>query len=308
VPDDTPLPRLPSSEYHGGSRVLQLQAACGFRAFAELRLNSGEPDSNDIGLDAAESGSLVHSVLHRFWGEMQSSTNLAAKMESGELTEVLVRCIDEAIATENHGSAASWDEAYIQLQRERLLRLLLDWADCEFTRSPFTVIATERDETVPVGPLNLRVRIDRIDQVEGGSVFVDYKTGASASPAQWKGPRPEEPQLPLYTLLAEAPELKALAFAKLRIGEGMKWSGLQAAPYLLGPKAKNSEDFPVLMEGWRSVLTQLAYDFAEGRATVNPLKYPTTCEHCGQRLLCRVDPANLPERADADEEFEAGDE
>ena len=40
LPDDVALPPLPSPELRGGANVLKLQAACGFLAFAEIRLHS----------------------------------------------------------------------------------------------------------------------------------------------------------------------------------------------------------------------------------------------------------------------------
>ena len=47
----------------GGARILQLQAACGFRAFAERRLWATELESVELGMDARESGTVVHKVL-----------------------------------------------------------------------------------------------------------------------------------------------------------------------------------------------------------------------------------------------------
>ena len=47
--DSEPLPALPEGLTRGGARILELQAACAFRAFAEIRLHSTQPDSRTPG-------------------------------------------------------------------------------------------------------------------------------------------------------------------------------------------------------------------------------------------------------------------
>jgi RecB family exonuclease len=148
-----------------------------------------------------------------------------------------------------------------------------------------------------------------------GFVIVDYKTGHSGHPAQWQGTRPDDPQLPLYALATGAEGLQGIAFAKVLAGE-MRWLGHQAAPGIL-PRSRVNElhdDLPELVEDWRLTLDRLAHDFADGHAEVNPKHYPQTCEHCRQRLLCRVNPATLRqlesdgEGAEAAEGSDANDE
>ncbi len=53
------------------------------------------------------------------------------------------------------------------------------WLELEMERSlPFEVSLSEKDfNDVRVGPLRLNVRMDRVDEVEGGEVLIDYKTG-----------------------------------------------------------------------------------------------------------------------------------
>ena len=117
-----------------------------------------------------------------------------------------------------------------------------------------------------------------------------------SSPKQWAGPRPDDPQLPLYTLLAEADELKGVAFAKVRAGRDMKWHGYQAEEGIL-PHSRsktNIRDISSLAFEWRRVLTRLAEDFAAGRAQVRPKSFEINCTRCAQRLLCRIDPSSLP--------------
>jgi probable DNA repair protein len=303
--DTAPLPPLPSTEIHGGASVLRLQAACGFRAFAEFRLQAKELEEFTIGLDAQESGQLIHRALRDFWAVVKTQSRLRS-LSPEDREHHLRRSIDAAISRhlQLHNT---WDEAFIALQRQRLLTLLDRWLLCELERSPFEVLVHEHEDRIAVGPLSLEVRFDRIDKLDASSesgdsfVLVDYKTGASGHPNQWEGERPDDPQLPLYALAYQPNELKALTFAKVTT-EKMKWLGYQAEPGGILPSTRSNQNPPrnlsELIDEWRSVLTQLANDFAAGRAFVAPKDYPKTCEHCRQRLFCRLNPAALTGVAD----------
>src|ERR1035441_2764631 len=83
--DDAPIPPPPDRVHQGGAAILQAQAACGFRAFAQKRLFSAALDSPSLGLDPGERGSLVHVVLQRFWAEVktQAALKLMTRDECG---------------------------------------------------------------------------------------------------------------------------------------------------------------------------------------------------------------------------------
>jgi len=297
--DTLPLPPLPSAEIYGGASILRLQAACGFRAFAEFRLQAKELDEFTLGLDAQQGGQLIHRALRDFWAIVKTQSALRS-LPSKDREHHLRRSIDAAISRhlQLHNT---WDKAFVALQRQRIFTLLDRWLQCELERSPFEVLVHEHEDRIDVGPLSLEVRFDRIDKLDDPSessdsfVLVDYKTGTSGHPNQWKDERPDDPQLPLYTLAFQPNELKALTFAKVT-AENMKWLGYQAAPGIL-PSARANQNpqvnLPEHIEEWRGVLTQLANDFAAGHAFVAPKAYPKTCEHCRQRLLCRLDPTTL---------------
>jgi ATP-dependent helicase/DNAse subunit B len=304
--DDGELPALPSHEVAGGAAVLKLQAACGFLAFAELRLRATEPKRSDMGIDAGEGGSMLHRALQYFWKEVKTQEALRL-MGPVDRDRILTSAIDAAMSRRLR-VRDGWDRAYLALVKQRLHSVLQQWMDQELRRGPFCVSDVERKELVTVGPLTLEVRVDRIDAVGDGVFFVDYKTGYAANPKQWEGPRPDDPQLPLYTLLTEVEELKGVAFAKVRTGSGMKWMGYQAEEGILPTSRTNVMDMTSLVEQWREVLTQLAEDFAAGNAEVQPKSYEQNCTHCAQRILCRVDPASLqPAAENVEDEVENGD-
>ena len=291
VPDAAPLPELPSLKIPGGARVLEMQAACGFRAFASLRLGAGVPEARRLGIDARESGNLLHRAMELFWSSMGSQSALRALPAEQQRAEVQksVQQAFERLQTRMSG-ADSWTVAYLEVLQQRLTGLLCRWLDHELQRGAFQVLPPEQQQTASVGPLELSVRPDRIDQVDGGVVFVDYKTSFDLSPQDWLGERPDAPQLPLYALLAEADEIRGLAFARIRPGKDMGWLSLEDQPGVFAPKRGDAlHDLAEEHSRWRAELDRLATAFADGRAEVDPKHPPGTCQFCEQRLLCRVD-------------------
>ena len=217
-----------------------------------------------------------------------------------------------------------WDEAYLLTQRERLQRLLERWLEVERARPAFTVMQKEQElRDVSVGPLQLQLRVDRIDLVDQAQVLIDYKTGAARS-ADWLGEKPDAPQLPLYAIVASRQgrelkgdgdpqdgsagiELGGVAFGSVRAGKGAQLHGFAARAGLLPGKLARmeAETFEGQVDRWREVLERLAEEFACGDARVSPKIYPGTCQHCGQRMLCRLD-ASLLEEMDDDDEAQDG--
>jgi probable DNA repair protein len=303
VEDDVTVAALADRVIRGGATVLQAQAACGFRAFAEHRLGSTELESVELGIDALESGIVVHRVMEIFWGEVKTQDRLRA-MTSAEREAALDAAIGEGLRKIAQLSASDWDDAYVTMQRERLRRLLRPWLEHELARPKFAVKQREeKADNVQIGPLHLNLRVDRVDETEGGELVIDYKTGR-VSTSDWLSERPDAPQLPLYAVVSDAAQLGGAAFARLRVGKEMGWKGFVAGDgVLLKPDRLKTESFAAQVEEWREVLTRLAEQFAAGEAGVRPKSYPKTCTYCGQRLLCRVVGENLEE---TDEE-ETGD-
>ena len=296
--DVQPLPQTPDTLHQGGSSILQLQAACGFRAFAEKRLWSTAPPAagqpRDPGLDPRDRGEIVHKVMEHFWREVQTQAALRTLPTQARNAQ-LDMAIDAALNDARTLAQTRWDEAYVAIQRQRLRDLLRPWLDLELTRPEFSVRDAETELVAAIGPLRLKLRVDRIDETAAGPLILDYKTGA-ATPSQWLSDRPEAPQLPLYAaLLAQANESPAgVAFALLRPGETLCLKGFATEAGVLDkPTRMPAVHFDEQVEVWRGVLTTLAEHFVQGDAAVLPRDYPKTCAYCSQRILCRLDPSNL---------------
>jgi RecB family exonuclease len=137
------------------------------------------------------------------------------------------------------------------------------------------------------------VRIDRIDRLaDGARVLMDYKTGAAAR--DWRGDRPDNPQLPVYALLSPQ-DLVAVAYAKVNAAE----CGFVAESERGGifPRTRQSDlegmsAFAELTQVWSRRIERIAGEFAAGHAEVAPTI--KACQSCKLQGLCRV-PAALEE-------------
>ena len=303
-------------EIPGGSTVLTSQSQCAFKAFATARLGAQGWDPAEAGLTAAQRGQLLHAVLHSVWGAPPAGIRTFNQLQNlGADLRAFVESHVRRVLEEDMPEAArdQMPPRYLELEQQRLTSLVTEWLEYERARVPFDVEATEGDSTTTIAGLTLKLRLDRIDKLNDGSMLViDYKSG-NVSPKSWELPRPDDIQLPLYATCALPADsaLGGLVFAKVRPGEDMSFTGKVAnAAATLDSSlkgnsglVKNPLNSSQLTE-WKSAIEQLARDFLAGCADVDPRDYPKTCERCGLFALCRV-----LERADEleseDEEFAA---
>ncbi len=288
----------------GGTRILERQSACPFRAFAELRLGALQMDSPQPGLDGMQRGNIVHNAMEFVWKRLKTRDALLA-CES--LREVVSEAVALAIEDARAGGTADWERTLADIEHGRVTELVLEFLEIEKTRGSFAVTAEEQKKTVPVGGLQMEIRMDRIDRLtDGRQVLIDYKTG-EVSTRSWEGDRPEAPQLPAYAATAEG-EIAAVAFAQIKAG-GIKFCGyspdaqvLDAGDYGKTAPGAVGKQMKDVVADWKSVIEHLAIEHREGRAEVDPAKGEETCRYCPLPALCRFSEAQLTTEAEANDE------
>lgn len=277
--DETAPPLIEQAWQRGGTRVFQLQSACPFRAFAELRLGAEELESPLPGLDPAARGTLVHAVLEETWRELKTHAALCSRPD---IDEVVARSVDRAI--ERFERERPLPARFAALERQRLRGLAAEWLEVDREREPFEVIEPEEEKFAETGGVRFRVKIDRVDRLaDGREMIVDYKTGIT-TPRSWESDRPEEPQLPLYGTIHEKP-LAGVLYARVRAGD-LRFVGLVDDDVTL--RGCEQIDLGAQVDRWRAVLARIGGEFREGRAEVDPRDGDRTCRYCPLPSLCRV--------------------
>ncbi len=293
VIDDQAPPLKQMDQLHGGTALLKYQAACPFKAFASFRLGASGLESPSPGLAAFERGSLLHQILHQVWQTLGDQQQLFI-LDENELRTLLLESIDQALLHLKKYRPSLRGQRFQAIERQRLLDLLLAWLHYEKQRPFFKVIATEQSGQTTIGSLSLKIQVDRIDQLaDGRQLIVDYKTG-NPSINDWLGERPNDPQLPIYCITDKA-KYQGLLFAKINT-TGLAYKGIADSETEIDgvvPIAKLKQeqfetDWQSQQTAWQQVLTELAQQFHEGKAQVDPKEGAKTCQFCELHPLCRI--------------------
>ena len=290
VVEDHNGPGLADASAIGGTSLFKLQAMCPFKAFAELRLGATELDEAETGLSALDRGLLMHRVLQRIWDVLGSHAGLLSTGDE-RLADIVRMTVGAELHDFGKRRRALRRKRFRAIEQERLECVIGEWLQLERERQPFTVIQQEARRRVTVGGIDLSIRADRMDCLENGDfVVLDYKTG-ECSASDWFGVRPNDPQLPIYVVTAEAP-VAGVFYGQLKTGK-VAFRGVTDSEGLV-PGVKPSRDAVSIgekIDDWHDVLDQLGEDFREGRAAVDPKDRRKTCRYCALPTLCRINEA-----------------
>ncbi|HEY2145295.1 MAG TPA: PD-(D/E)XK nuclease family protein [Steroidobacteraceae bacterium] len=289
---DELAPPFSTQERTRGVATLRAQSRCAFRGFAETRLAAQRLDTPVPGFNARERGQLAHHALEHVWSKLIDSSALQALSSEAQAT-LLEQAASRAVSIvcKIRDPGPRWRRR----ERVRLQNLLQIWLDVERRRAPFTVEVLERSvQEARFAGLEFRVRIDRVDRLaDGARVLIDYKTGSATT--DWRGDRPENPQLPIYALLL--PEaLVGVAYAQVKVGDSRFVAEVARRDVFKPGKASTLEQqasFEDLIRVWSRRIETIAGAFAAGHAEVAPtLK---ACKSCDLHGLCRIPAALEPE-------------
>ncbi|HEV8501510.1 MAG TPA: PD-(D/E)XK nuclease family protein [Casimicrobiaceae bacterium] len=298
--DDARLPPIAADRpLRGGVRAIELTSDCPFRAAASVRFRADPWPRPGVGLTSIERGILVHAAMAALWHSLGDQSVLDALGD-----DALGARIDAAVRIAQHDIAESRWRALPAIVREgeraRLAALIATFVRTqEAARPPFRVVAREVDTHLTIGGLALDLRIDRVDEIEGGRIVIDYKTGDTPPVRQWLLPRPLASQLGLYVLALDThiPDERVGAATLMVVRSGAcatvgmaeasaQWPGVVAPSDASGGRFV---DFDAVKAFWRDTLGGLARDFREGLAAVDPRAHPNPCRHCNFKSFCRID-------------------
>ncbi len=262
--EDAKAPAVtPGTHVRGGTWLLKAQAICPAWGYYQYRLGAIPLEEPAEGLDSRQRGTLVHDALETFWKQAKDHAGLTALTANG-LSIAIDQSIDQVITAYNtnkkHEPLKPRQQA---LERNRLKRLLTRWLEMEAAREqPFTVLHCEHEFKHNIGGIEVRMFIDRIDQLaDGRLLIIDYKTGANIDTRNWASTRLTEPQLPIYASIATPSEgnVAGVAFGQVHLSK-ITFKGIGDGEKLL-PGVEDLQSFrvrklfdPALFPDWASVL------------------------------------------------------
>ena len=283
--EDATAPAVdPGAHVRGGTWLLRAQAICPAWGYYQFRLGAVPLQEPVEGLDARQRGTLVHDALEAFWNATRDQAGLQSLLRIG-LADAIEQAVNQTLdaynANKQHEPLKPRQRA---LEQSRLQRLLNDWLLVEATRTePFTVLYCEHEFKDNIGGIEVRMFLDRIDQLaDGRLLIIDYKTGASIDTRNWASERLTEPQLPIYAAIANPPEgdVAGVAFAQVHLSK-LGFKGVGDAEGLLpgvddlrsyqARKLFDAEQFPdwgSVLTHWKTTIHQVAEEVCAGDASV----------------------------------------
>ena len=295
--DDHMAPAVKAGEHvSGGTGLLKAQAVCPAWAFYQYRLGAKALKTPVAGLDNMVRGSLVHGVLEEFWRKRHYAD--LRDMSADDFMLALSRAVRntiQAFAAESSVASA----AVLELESERLLKLVGDWLAYEKTRGvSFRIVDCEVGKQIEICGIEVTLKIDRVHQLDnGGLEFIDYKTGQMPKTKSWGEDRITEPQLPIYaTFYAdEAAQVAGIHFGMVKTAEHA-FSGVSTECFEVEQSKRkpaftqNFTDWQHLLNHWKTAIEAIATELREGEAAVR-------FSDENELMYCEVKPLlRLPER------------
>lgn len=254
-----PLAELSASAYEDLRR-------CPYRFFALRQLGLQEADELDTEVDKRDFGNWLHAVLSAFHLSLQSG----AQPPGPQRLQLIEACADEVTREMRleEGEFLPFAAAWPQVRDG-----YLQWLEQHEAGGARFSQAESRHE-MPLGPLKLVGRIDRIDTLaDGTALVIDYKTEPLATTRERVKTPTEDTQLAFYAALLTHDTLQA---AYVNVGERDGTRGVAQDAVVAVRDA--------LVEGILDDMRRIG----EG-AALPALGEGKVCDFCAARGLCRKD-------------------
>ncbi|RZO87267.1 MAG: hypothetical protein EVA65_03090 [Oceanococcus sp.] len=274
-PENDPAPPLSSTRQRaqtGAVSIVQAQAHGGFFAFARHRLKLRALERPLEGLSPLAQGNWIHHVLQTFWQQHRCQSALLALDDTALLADLTPRV---AAGASDFVPLGRYGRQLQAAESDRVLRCCFNWLTHEKRRrDDFEVMYCEASLDDRIGPLEFRMRIDRIDRCltpHGPRYLViDYKTGGGLEERFWRTHQFYEPQLPLYAtsdrlVELDVPHVDGICFAQVDETHPAFIASLNWRRKLIEDDTKTFHvDWEDILQDWRTRLSELVGAFCTG--------------------------------------------
>lgn len=303
----------PSSASPSSPTALESFAACPFRYFLShvLRVSELQKPEDTLRIAASDRGTLIHTVLERFFKETLGRPDATAPWSREERQRLAEIGAEECAKVEERGLTGRgllWE-----VDQKRILRDLMTFLDYDerwrvesgfvFAQGElaFGTKARPSEARVPypavavpttAGTIAFRGKIDRVDRHPDGRIAViDYKSGSAfgfegvaGADAQERLDAGKRLQLPIYALAAE----QALAPPPGTEVQALYWFVSEAAQFEQRGYTVTAAEAELLA----STLATFAGTIKAGLFPANPGKpdqnKPKNCRFCDYDSICQA--------------------
>lgn len=189
----------------GGAASLQAQFTEPFAAFVAGRLNVRRLPPILNGLPAGVRGNIVHQALHKLYADCPDQARILG-WSAAEIETRIAQAIRSAFWPHERNADPVLQQL-LQLEKARVEMLLADVIKLDLGRESFRIDSVEQKIKGDINGLQMRLRIDRVDQLhdgKGGLVVLDYKTG-TAKKLLDRNNAPRDIQLLVYAHVLPSP-------------------------------------------------------------------------------------------------------
>lgn len=192
-----PYTNPPGVIMKGGSTLLKDISRCNFKSVCKHRLFLSKIPNFIQPLNPLQKGILLHSVLEKIWTKISSSMELS-QLNQSEFNSLIKYAIEESIIKINIPKKLYY---LLEFEKDRIFQIVSKWLLYEKSkRFDFEVLSKEFEVTLTLLDIILKLKIDRLDKVNGKKIVIDYKTTKRAlNTSSWINDI-SDPQLPLYSL------------------------------------------------------------------------------------------------------------
>ncbi len=193
--DEPGAPWAEGQPLPAGTRAIELQSRCPFRAYAQLRLGADPLEAPVPGITPRERGRMLHRALELLWRRLGGSAGLSAARAHHTLPQLIAADVAQAGGEILQGADLDQEDAdrdspaadasgLLELRRAaiarelaRAARVISALCEVEVGRSPFVIHEVEAVHRLQIAGALLNVRIDRVDRLADGThVIMDYKS------------------------------------------------------------------------------------------------------------------------------------
>ena len=225
--------------------------------------------------DALDRGTLVHEALHRLYEICREGTRSPSELTQEDLEHAADRALVRHYAR--------FPVPFKTRERHRLVSLLAAWNALECEREGVAIEALELDTHAEFDQIGLRLRIDRMDRIQGDLVVIDYKTGPVGN--RLNHDRLIDPQLPLYAL--SNADIRGVLYAQVD-EQQPRLKGIAAMDLNhRGIEPPIGGSWEAQLDRWRGQIDTLTREVREGMASVTPYGQ-AACQTCHLQSFCRI--------------------